>query len=134
MVEATAPETHADEALVLSLETASHSASPSLFQHKHKRLLFVLWVAFAMFIVGFLSLGTVRVEAGNWIGRRLSVVRIWQYFVDFLADKGATAPMIAGVAVVALFAVLSAIYLLWLAFGLQDERETNEPMARTAGD
>jgi len=132
MAEATAPETHADEALVLSLKTASHTASPSLFQHK--RLLFALWVAFAIFIVGFLSLGIVRVGAGNWIGRRLSVVRIWKYFLDFLADKGATAPMIAGVAVVALLAALSAIYLLWLAFRLQDERETNEPMARTAGD
>ena len=132
MAEATAPGTHSDEAIVLSPETTIHATSPALLQHK--RMLFVLWAAFALFIAGFLGFGMVRVGAGNWSGRRLSVVRIWQYFVDFLADKGANAPIIATVAIVALFAVLSTIYLLWLAFGLQDERETNEPMARTAGD
>ena len=123
MAEATAPGTRSDDAIVLPMETTVQSASPALLGQK--RLRFVIWAGFALFIVGFLSLGTVRVGAGNWIGRRMSVVRIWQYFVDFLADKSAAAPMIAGVAVVALFAVLGAIYLLWLAFGLRDEREAN---------
>ncbi len=132
MAEATAPGTRSDDAIVLPMETTVGVTAPALLAHKRVR--FIIWAGFALFIVGFLSLGTVRVGAGNWIGRRMSIVRIWQHFVDFLADKGAAAPLIAGVAVVALFAVLGAIYLLWLAFGLRDDFETNDPTTRTTGD
>lgn len=76
--------------------------------------------AFCLVLVGLLVLGTVQVRAGAWIGRRLSVARIWDAFLGFLRDQGASPAVVALVAIAAIAALLGSLLLLWLAFGLRD--------------
>ena len=45
------------------------------------RLLMVLWAVSVLATVGFLVFGTLRIGAGNWIGRRMPIRLIWSRFL-----------------------------------------------------
>jgi hypothetical protein len=84
------------------------------------RLLMVLWAGSVLATVGFLSIGTLRIGAGNWIGRRMPVRVIWSRFLDFLTDLGASGPLVFLVAAAAVATLVIATVALWLALGLRD--------------
>lgn len=84
------------------------------------RLLMVLWAGSILATVGFLAFGTLRIGAGNWIGRRMPVRVIWSRFVEFLTDRGASGPLIFLVAAAAVATLVIAAVALWLALGLRD--------------
>jgi hypothetical protein len=80
----------------------------------------VLWAGICFAIVVFLAFGTVRIGAGNWLGLRMSVRRVWSHYTRFLVEEGASAPTIAAVTAVAIASLLGAAVVLWLAFGVRD--------------
>jgi hypothetical protein len=80
----------------------------------------VLWVGSVLATTGFLAFGTLRIGAGNWIGRRMPVRLIWSRFVDFLTELGASGLLIFLVAPAAIAALVLSAIALWLAFGLHD--------------
>jgi hypothetical protein len=84
------------------------------------RLLVVLWVGSVLATVAFLAMGTLRVGAGNWIGRQMLVRVIWSRFLEFLTDLGASGPLIFLVTAVAIAALVLSAVGLWLALGLRD--------------
>jgi hypothetical protein len=91
------------------------------------RLLVILWVGSVLATVGFLALGTLRIGAGNWIGRRMPVLLIWSRFLDFLTNLGASGLLIFVVAAAAIAALVLYAVALWLALGLRDA--PSEPAA-----
>jgi hypothetical protein len=58
---------------------------------------------------------------------RLPVRRIWARFTTYLVEEGASGAMVAGVATVALLALLGSAVVLWLAFALRDHPDDREP-------
>jgi hypothetical protein len=84
------------------------------------RLLMVLWAGSVLATVGFLAFGTLRIGAGNWIGRRMPVRVIWSRFLEFLTDLGASGLLIFLVAAAAVATLVIAAVALWLALGLRD--------------
>jgi hypothetical protein len=84
------------------------------------RLLIMLWAALVLATVGFLIFGTLRIGAGNLIGRRMPARLIWSRFLDFLTGLGAPGPLIFVVAAAAIAALVLSAVALWLAFGLRD--------------
>ncbi len=91
------------------------------------RPLAFLWAAMVLATVAFLLLGSLRVGAGNWIGRRMPVREIWARFLGYLADQGASAALVMAVIAAAGVALAAAAIAAWLAFGLKDARP--EPAA-----
>jgi hypothetical protein len=83
--------------------------------------LMALWAAIVLAIALFLLIGTVRVGAGNWLGRQLSVAEIWSRFLGYLANQGASPLIVAAVVAVTGLSLLTAAVLLWLAIGLRDQ-------------
>jgi hypothetical protein len=81
----------------------------------------ILWAAIVVGVALFLTFGSVRVGAGNWINRRFAVSEIWSRFLSYLAKEGASPALVLAVAAAALLTLLGAALLLWLAFGLRDE-------------
>ena len=96
------------------------------------RLLMVLWAGSVLATVGFLAFGTLRVGAGNWIGRRMPVRVIWSRFIEFLTDMGASGPLIFLVAAAAVATLIIAAVALWLALGLRNAPP--EPAADTSAE
>ena len=96
------------------------------------RLLMVLWAGSILATVGFLAFGTLRIGAGNWIGRRMPVRVIWSRFLEFLTVLGATGPLIFLVAAAAIAALVLSAVALWLALGLRDA--PREPVADTPAE
>ncbi len=96
------------------------------------RLLMVLWAGSVLATVGFLAFGTLRIGAGNWIGRRMPVRVIWSRFLEFLTDLGASGPLIFLVATAAIAALVLSAGALWLALGLRDA--PREPVADTPAE
>ena len=84
------------------------------------RLLLVLWIGSVLATVAFLAIGTLRIGAGNWIGRRMPLHVIWSRFLEFLNDLGASRPLIFLVAAAAIAALVLSAVALWLALGLRD--------------
>jgi hypothetical protein len=96
------------------------------------RWLMILWAGSVLATVGFLAFGTLRIGAGNWIGRRMPVHVIWSRFLDFLTDLGAPGPLIFIVAAAAIVALALSAVALWLALGLRDA--PLEPVAETPAE
>ncbi len=84
------------------------------------RSLMILWAGLVLATGGFLVIGRLRIGAGNWIGRRMPAREIWARFVDFLADYGASGPLILLVTAAAIAALVIAALALWLALALRD--------------
>jgi hypothetical protein len=84
------------------------------------RPLVVLWGGLVLGIVAYLAFGSLRIGAGNRIGRRMPVREIWSNFSAYLAVQGASAALVATVMAAAAIALISAVIALWLAFGLRD--------------
>jgi hypothetical protein len=84
------------------------------------RPLLVLWAVIVAALAVFLAFGSVSVGAGNWIGRRMPVREIWARFLSFLADQGASPALIVLVTAAAAIALVTASYVVWLAFALRD--------------
>jgi len=96
------------------------------------RLLMVLWAGSVVATVGFLVFGTLRIGAGNWIGRRMPIRLIWSRFLGFLTDLGASGPLIFLVAAAAVASLVIAAVALWLALGLHNA--PSEPAADTSAE
>jgi hypothetical protein len=96
------------------------------------RLLMVLWAGSVLAMVGFLVFGTLRIGAGNWIGRRMPIRLIWSRFLDFLTNLGASGTLIFLVAAAAVATLIIAAVGLWLALGLQNAPP--EPAADTSAE
>jgi hypothetical protein len=80
----------------------------------------ILWAGLVLATGGFLMTGTLRIGAGNWIGRRMPVREIWSRFVGFLTEHGASGTLILFVTAAAILALLVAALALWLALALRD--------------
>jgi hypothetical protein len=80
----------------------------------------ILWAGSVLVVAGFLAFGTLRIGAGNMIGRRMPVRLIWSRFLDFLTDLGASELLIFLVAAAAIAALVLSAVALWLALGLRD--------------
>lgn len=119
MADATVSQGRRDDPLPLAKEPASVAPRLRTFA---SRPLAILWAGIVAAIVIFLAFGTVRIGAGNWIGLRMPVRRIWTHFTRFLLDEGASTAMIAGVTAAAIASLLGAAVILWLAFAVRDDR------------
>jgi hypothetical protein len=84
------------------------------------RLLMILWAGSVLATAGFLALGTLRIGAGNWIGRRMPVLQIWSRFLDFLTDLGASGSLIYLVVAAAIAVLVLCAVALWLALEIRD--------------
>jgi hypothetical protein len=84
------------------------------------RPLVLLWTAFVLGTVVFLAAGSLRIGAGNRIGRRMPVREIWSNFLAYLTEQGASAALVIAVVAAAAIALIGAGIALWLAFGLRD--------------
>jgi hypothetical protein len=84
------------------------------------RPLVLLWTGLVLGTVAFLALGSLRIGAGNRIGRRMPASEIWSNFLAYLAEQGASAALINAVVAAAAIALIAAGIALWLAFGLRD--------------
>ena len=81
--------------------------------------LMILWAGMVLVTGGFLLTGTIRIGAGNWIGRRMPVHEIWSRFLS-LTDLGASGPLILLVTAAAIMSLLVAALAFWLALALRD--------------
>ena len=84
------------------------------------RPLSLLWAGIVGATIAFLAFATVRIGAGNWIGLRLPVRRIWARFAGFLVEEGASGAVVFGVTAAAIVALLGSAVVLWMAFALKD--------------
>jgi hypothetical protein len=84
------------------------------------RSLMILWAGLVLATGGFLVAGTLRIGAGNWIGRRMPVREIWSRFLAFLTDLGAPGPLLLFVTATAIVSLLVAALALWLALALRN--------------
>lgn len=87
---------------------------------RRTRPLLILWTALVVLLGAFLLIGSVRIGAGNWIGRRMSVPEIWSRFLDYLADQGASPAIVALVVITAAITVIGGAGLVLVAFGVRD--------------
>lgn len=117
MADATAARAQREDPLAVPADAAVRTvarAAPAL-----SRPLVVLWAGIVLATAGFLFLGSLRIGAGNWIGRRMPVREIWSRFLAYLADQGASAALVI-VVTAAVVALIAAGVGLWLALGLRD--------------
>ena len=118
MADVTAARAQREELLPAAAEVPTRTSTrllPAL-----PRSLVVLWAGLILAIAGFLMTGRLRIGAGNWIGRRMPAREIWSRFLSFLADHGASGPLIFIVTATAIIALLVAALALWLALSLRD--------------
>ena len=118
MADATVTQGRREEALPLAAEPA-RAVAPRVTVAM-PRPLSLLWAGIVVAVIAFLAFGTVGIGAGNWIGLRMTVRRIWSRFTAFLIEEGASGAMVLGVTAAAAMALLGAAVLLWLAFSLKD--------------
>jgi hypothetical protein len=107
-----------EEMLPLAAERPAKAAARSF--PVLPRSLMILWAGLVLATGGFLMTGTLRIGAGNWIGRRMPVREIWSRFVGFLTEHGASGLLILFVTAAAILALLVAALALWLALALRD--------------
>ena len=119
-----------EETRVLPAEAPAEPAARSF--PALPRLLMVLWAGSVLATVGFLVFGTLRIGAGNWIGRRMPIRLIWSRYLNFLTDLGASGPLIFLVAAAAVATLVIAAVALRLALGLHDA--PSEPAADTSAE
>jgi hypothetical protein len=86
------------------------------------RPLAVLWAGMVIALIAFLAFGSLRIGAGNWIGRRMPVRNVWSRFLEYLTDQGASPALVTVVVAAAAVTLVTAAYLLWLSFSLEDQR------------
>ena len=118
MADATVTQGRREEPLPLAQEpvpAVAHRVTAIL-----PRPLSLLWAGIVVAITAFLAFATVRIGAGNWIGLRMPVRRIWSRFTTFLVEESASGAMVLGVTAVAVVALLGSAVVLWLAFALRD--------------
>ena len=130
MADVTVPRAGREEMRALPPEAPTEPAPRSFTALP--RLLMILWAALVLGIIGFLVAGTLRIGAGNRIGRRMPVREIWSRFLSFLTDFGAPGPLLLLVAATAITALVLAALALWLAFGLRDA--PSESVAETPAE
>lgn len=130
MADVTVARGQREEMRTLPAEASAEPAAQSFLALP--RLLVVLWTGFVLATVAFLVIGTLRIGAGNWIGRRMPVPVIWSRFLEFLTDLGASGPLIFLVAAAAVAALILSAIALWLALGLRDVPP--EPVVETAAE
>jgi hypothetical protein len=107
-----------EEMLPLAAERPAKAAARSF--PVLPRSLMILWAGMVLVTGGFLLTGTIRIGAGNWIGRRMPVPEIWSRFLSFLTDLGASGPLILLVTAAAIISLLVAALAFWLALALRD--------------
>jgi hypothetical protein len=107
-----------EEMLPLAAERPAKAAARSF--PVLPRSLMILWAGMVLVTGGFLLTGTIRIGAGNWIGRRMPVHEIWSRFLSFLTDLGASGPLILLVTAAAIMSLLVAALAFWLALALRD--------------
>ena len=118
MAEAVAPRQRHDEpADVASAAPAARSLARLVRFADLRR---IVLAAAVVGLTVFLLSGAVRVGAGNWFGRRMSVRQIWTRFLDYLTELGASPVVVAAVAGAAIVALVAAACALWLALSLED--------------
>jgi hypothetical protein len=119
-----------EEMSTLPAEAPAETVAPSF--PALPRLLMILWAGSVLAMVIFITSGTMRLGAGNWIGRRMPVRVIWSRYLDFLSDLGASWPLNFLVAAAAIAALVLSAVALWLALGLRDAPP--EPVADTSAE
>lgn len=125
MIEATAGTARDDSRVAAS---AAPTVDRRAVAQRRPLVVAVTWLLFTIGLVWFIYAGAVRVGAGQWYGQRLRVRVIWSRFVDFLADKGATAIMVGLVGVAAIATLIGSLLLLWMVLRLREsDPETTEP-------
>jgi hypothetical protein len=118
VADATVARGQREEMRTLPAEASAEPAGQSFLALP--RLFVVLWAVSVLATVAFLAIGTLRIGAGHWVGRRIPVHRVWSRFLDFLSDLGAPGPLVFLVAAVAIAALVLSAVALWLALGLRD--------------
>ena len=118
MAEVTIARPQREESVTLPEEAPPEAVPRSL--PALPRSLKSLWAGLVLATAGFLVTGTLRIGAGNWIGRRITEREIWAKFVGFLTDHGASGPAILLVTVTAIMALVISAVALWLALALRD--------------
>jgi hypothetical protein len=118
VAEVTVARAQREEMLTLPAEAPAQAAARSF--PALPRSLMILWAGLVLLTAGFLVTGTLRIGAGNWIGRRMPPREIWSRFIDFLTDHGASGPLVLFVTAAAIVALLIAALALWLALALRD--------------
>lgn len=118
MAEVTVARTQRDDVLERPAEASREGVVTSF--PVLSRPLVVLWIGLVLGMVAFLALGSLRIGAGNRIGRRMPIREIWSSFLAYLAEQGASAALVAAVVAAAVIALIAAAIALWLAFGLRD--------------
>ena len=118
MADAAVPRPRQEEPLALA------SVPPPALEAKRRlptvRSLLVLWAVMVVGLIAWLHFATVRIGAGNWIGRRMSVRQVWSRFLDYLTDLGASPALVALIVAAAAVTLAGAGCGLWLAFALRD--------------
>jgi hypothetical protein len=118
VVEVTVARAQRDDVLERPSEASAEGVASSI--PVLARPLVVLWGGLVLGIVAYLAFGSLRIGAGNRIGRRIPVREIWSNFSAYLADQGASSALVVAVMAVAAIALIAAVAALWLAFGLRD--------------
>ena len=118
MADVTVARAQREEMLPLAAERPAKAAARSF--PVLPRSLMILWAGMVLVTGGFLLTGTMRIGAGNWIGRRMPVHEIWSRFLGFLTDLGASGPLILLVTAAAIVSLLVAALAFWLALALRD--------------
>ena len=118
MAEVTVARTQRDDVLERPSEAATEAIVSAV--PVPSRPLVLLWIALALGTVAFLALGSLRIGAGNRIGRRMPVRESWSNFLAYLADQGASPALVIAIVAAAVIALIAAGIAVWLAFGLRD--------------
>ena len=87
-----------------------------------QRPILVLWIGLVLATLTFILIGTLRVGAGNRLGRPMPVRETWSRFLDYLTEQGASPGVVVAVSGAAGIALIAAAIALWLAFSLKDEQ------------
>jgi hypothetical protein len=120
-----APRARREEPFVLAPDpsaAAQRQGWPAL-----ARPLIALWAVMIAGLVAFLVFGSVRIGAGFWIGRRMSIRDIWSRFLVYLADQGASPAIVVAVTAAAAVTAVGVGFALWLALGLEDAPTESPP-------
>lgn len=91
------------------------------------RALMLLWGTLVVGLVLYLGFGSVRVVAGNWIGRRMAIREIWSQFLGYLVDQGASPGIVVAVVIAAALSLVGCACVTWLAFALKDPPTGSPP-------
>ena len=118
MADVTVARAQREEMLTLPAEGPAEGAAQRL--PALPRSLMILWVGLVLATAGFLVTGTLRIGAGNWIGRRMPVREIWSRFLGFLTELGASGPLVFLVTTATILTLVIAALAFWLALALRD--------------